>query len=89
MIFSKVNWLLIYSKNNTEVYANSANLYEDFRVKIDKKWIDRFQGATAHTACEKLIHNQGIEHKEFDIAEILANAYLENINNLGKAADDE
>ena len=88
-IFSKINWLLLYSKNNVEVYANADNLYEDFNVKINDEWIQRFQGESAHSNCEKMLHEIGKEHLNFDIAEILANAQLNYITNLGSDSNDD
>jgi len=88
MIFKKIDWIAIYSKNNVEVFANSDNLYEDFNVKIDGKWAERFQGESAYSNCEKMLHNMNNEHSDFDIVEILANAQLDYLTNLGKNLDD-
>lgn len=87
-MFNKVDWLLLYTKNKIEVYANSKNLYEDFNVKIDGKWIERFKGENAYSECEKMVHGKGQEYQDLDIVDILASAHVQSMNNSMKFFED-
>ena len=78
----EVSWLLIYSKNGLDVYTDQQDIYTDYRIKLNNKWIKRFYGETAWSDCERFVHDQAIEFWDFKIEDIYAQAYVDTLTEL-------
>lgn len=81
---SEVKWELIYSQSGLDVYASYQDIYSDFYVKLNNKFIKRFYGETAWMDVTRWVHDQSIEFWNFNIDEIYDNILDEAIQELAK-----
>lgn len=81
---SDVKWELIYSQSGLDVYASYHDIYSDFYVKLNNKFIKRFYGETAWMDVTRWVHDQSIEFWNFNIDEIYDNILDQAIEELAK-----
>ena len=81
---SDVKWELIYSQSGLDVYASHQDIYSDFYVKLNNKFIKRFYGETAWMDVTRWVHDQAIEFWDFNIDEIYDNILDKALERLAK-----
>ena len=81
---SEVKWELIYSQSGLDVYASHQDIYSDFFVKLNNKFIKRFYGETAWMDVTRWVHDQSIEFWNFNIDNIYDNILNEALEELAK-----
>ena len=81
---SEVKWELIYSQSGLDVYASSQDIYSDFFIKLNNKFIKRFYGETAWMDVTRWVHDQSIEFWNFNIDEIYDRFVDEALEELAK-----
>ena len=81
---SEVKWELIYSQSGLDVYASHQDIYSDFFVKLNNKFIKRFYGETAWMDVTRWVHDQSIEFWNFNIDEIYDRFVDEALEELAK-----
>ena len=81
---SEVRWELIYSQSGLDVYASSQDIYSDFYVKLNNKFIKRYYGETAWMDVTRWVHEQSIEFWNFNIDEIYDRFIDEALEELAK-----
>ena len=81
---SEVKWELIYSQSGLDVYASHQDIYSDFYVKLNNKFIKRFYGETAWMDVTRWVHDQSIEFWNFNIDEIYDRFIDEALEELAK-----
>ena len=81
---SEVKWELIYSQSGLDVYASRQDIYSDFFVKLNNKFIKRFYGETAWMDVTRWVHDQSIEFWNFNIDEIYDNFIDQALEELAK-----
>ena len=81
---SEVRWELIYSQSGLDVYASSQDIYSDFYVKLNNKFIKRYYGETAWMDVTRWVHEQSTEFWNFNIDNIYDNILNEALEKLAK-----
>ena len=81
---NEVKWEMIYSKNGLSIYANSQDIYSDFRVKLNGHHAKRFYGETAWMDVTRFAHDQAMEFWDFNIDEIYDRMVDEALKELAK-----
>ena len=67
-----IKWILLYSKNDLEVYGDYNNSWVDYKVKLNKKLAKRFYGETAWMDVTRWVHDQAIEFQDFNLEDSYA-----------------